>query len=846
MRIAWMLALMLIAPRVRADDWALTRPKAPIPSWQGELAAARALALEGHHAEAAAAFVALSKKVPGLRREGARELLAAGQPEAALELLGAQDDELAREAARRLGRGAELAARDERAARWASAGREWERVGDDLRALAAYEHARDDPARLRLLQKLGRTLEVEQLAQAMVKRAPGDPAPLVALAELRRAAGQREQALELLSRARSPAPALHRALHALYVKWGESALAERELTRLVELEPAEPAHRLALADALLARGDRERARTEVLRAAALDGSAAREAHAAELLADRDLLADALEHVALARKRAPNAYLELEASLLERAGRLVDAERVYKQLLAGERAPEARRRLAGLWRRGGTLDAHIAELRTRDDLASLRMLAELYARDPQKSDPQRALLRRILAQVPDDPDALRALARAHREAGDLHAAIALAHALDLEEALELARAAPRDPGVPALLQGLAGQPSARVAAELAAIYGLRGDLQEARAAYRRALALEPGADEVRLAWAELEQGPEAEAQLRSLLAQGHSEAVLLRAAARLGREPARAALLSAVDRRAQRRVLLALGEPLPIAALRSALVEGDERERARALAQVRPDPALTAALSALAVRVDRSLDERAAALRALPSSAQRSLYPGLPRALRAEVLLRLSADPAARALLERERSAHDPAIRAAAERALASDDALAPALFSPRAAERAAAAEALRDRDAWDAITRAAQANPAQLVPFGPGVVPSALIEAGMCPAREQVVAFSAALIPVLEDVALLVHAGGAHAETLRGLSNRQLDVLLRELAGRTELPPGAAEALRAERPRRDWPERMWATRALGQADARETMELVGSSAEPYTRAGTCAAQRTAN
>ncbi|MET0284698.1 MAG: hypothetical protein ABW352_09520 [Polyangiales bacterium] len=850
----WAAALLVMASLGQAsaqDDWALTRPNAVAKQapWQAELAAARAKALAGEHEAAAEALSALATRVPGarasLRRDAAREWLEAGRPEAAIALLG-RGDALEREAYRRAGRGAELAERDERAGRWSAAGEEWERVADDARALIAYERAGDDGARLRVLRKLGRTLELEALATRMLARAPADPSPLITLAELRREAGRREQALALLAaHAHSTSLALHQALHTLYVSWGEGALAESELARLVELAPNEPAHRLGLADAALARGDRERARAEVLRAAKLDGSAAREAHAAELLADRDLLADALTHVALARKREPESYRELEASLLERAGRLAEAERAYQALLAVDarlgsaRASEARRRLAGLWRRAGTLDAHLAELRTREDLASLRMLAELYARDPRQLEARRALLGRILSAQPDDHDALRALARAHREAGDLHAAIALApDALETDEALELARGAPHDPLLAPLLERLAREPSVRVQSELAAVHATRGELGAARAAYARALALDGGADEVRLASIELERanGQPFEPALRVLLAEGTSEAVLWRAAALGERELVHAALLAGAPRRAQRRVLLALGHTLPIALLRGALLEGDERERMQALAQAK-DPAL---LTLVATRQDRSFRERAAALRALDDGATlRALYPTLPRALRSELAPRLARDPAARALLER----FDPAV-------LASDDEWADALFSARAEQRAAAAAVLREREAWPAITRAAQRNPSQLVPHGPGVAPRGLLEAGVCPDRAQVLAFSAALIPTLsgdEHVALRVHAGGARPDSLRGLDRAHLHALLVELAARSELPPGAAEALRADRSRWDWPERMWATRALGQADAREPLKLVRESPSPHTRADACVrAQRAAN
>ncbi len=816
------LALLLLASQARAqDDWALTRPAAVVRQPTERLATVRALVLEGLHAEAATAFEELAQEQPAsraaLRREAAREWLAAGQPERAIEVL-APGDPLEREAFARAGRSAELAARDERAGRWGAAGAAWEQAGDDTRALSAYERARDDDARLRLLRKLGRALEVEQLATAMLKRAAG-PAPLIALAQIRHDAGRHQEALALLAKhSGERSPPLHRALRALYNAWGERSLEERELQVLVGLEPNEPSYRLALADAALARGDRERARAEVLRAAGLDGSAAREAHAAQLLAERDLFAEALMHVALARQRAPQ-YRGLEASLLERAGRLGDAERAYQELLDRGHT-EARRSLVGLWRRAGTLDSHTAELQTRDDLASMRMLVELYAHDPSKLTQLRALLARILAQAPDDPEAQRALARAHRDAGDLHAAIAMARALDVGEALELASAAPEDPAVPALLARLQANASASELARLAGIYRSRQELEPARSVYRRALALDPGADDVRLAAAELELSTGRPAALTSLLTQARSEAVLLRAAALLDRASARAALLAGAEQRAQRRVLLSLAEPLPSAMLRRALLEGDERERAQALAQLRerPNPALTTVLQALVARTDRPLSEREAALRALPITP--ALYARLPRSLRARALLRVH-DPA---LLARERTSSDPQIRAAA--ALTDDQALARALFSARPGERATAAEALRHRDAWDAITRAAPDYPSELVPYGPGLAPRALVEAGMCPPRERILAFSAALVPALRDVRLLVHAGGASPESLRRLDREQLHQLLVELAGRSELPPGAAEAVLAERPLRDWPERMWATRALESADAREPLELV--------------------
>jgi Flp pilus assembly protein TadD len=785
-------ALLLVGSLAQAqDDWSLTRSALPVgPSAvQREQAGARALALAGRHDEAAQAFAEIARKSRTLRvallRESARELLQAGRAEEALQTLAklpSRGDELEREAYRRAGRGRELAERDERAGRWSQAAASWELAGDDARALADYTRAHDDAARLRLLRKLGRELEAERLASAWLARREA-AAPLVALAESKRAAGRRDEALALLAQhARSRSPAIHRALRELYAAWGERELAERELTTLVELEPHEPAHRLALADAALARGERERAATELLRVAALDGSAAREAHAAALLADHDLLLEALAHVELARKRAPQEleYAVLEASLLERAGRATDAERAYRALLSTAYASQARAHLAGLWRRMGALDVHIAELRAKDDLDSARLLVELYGRDPRQAEAQRSLLRAILAREPNDRAALLSLERALRDAGELHAALEVAaRALDrehLEEVLELARAAPRDPMVPQLLERASAlEPSSGVLAEAAAIYGQRGDLPSARAAYQRALALEPSADEVRLAWAELD--PAASDQLRGLIERSQSESVVLRAAALLGRERAREALLAAAHRPVARRVALTLGEPLPASALRAALLEGDERERELALAQLRahPDAALDASLLALLMRSDRGLAERRAALAAL---SHPSALPNLPRQLRA-----------------RERT--------------------------------------------WDLEP---------LMPFGPGVAPRSLIEAGVCPSREQVLAFSAELRESLArrgETALLVHAGGASPDSLRSLDPRARRALLIELAARTELPPGAAEAIAAVRDVGDWPTRMWATRALGAVDPRESMSIVRALDVP-PRSAECAAARAAN
>ncbi|HEY6880482.1 MAG TPA: hypothetical protein VI299_20805, partial [Polyangiales bacterium] len=934
------------------DDWALTRP-APTParSLSAQRAAARALALKGSHAEAAATLVRLAAGAPqraSLLREAAQEWLLADHVDSAIEVLASvppspERSSLEREAFRRAGRLAELAEREERGKRWAEAGAAWELEGHDERALAAYQRAAgSESSRVRLLQKLGRAADAARVAEAWLRRAPLDPQPSLALAELQRAAGRRAQALTTLEAREHAEPrsvALHRALRTLYEAWGERARAERVLARLAELEPREPAHRLSLADAALARGDHEQARRELERAADLDGSAASEVRAAELLADRDLLADALVHVARARAQAPerHAYLELEASLFERAGRLSDAERDYRQLMVlGVNQREARRHLVGLWRRAGTLDAHVAQLRAQlangFALEPARMLAALYESDPLRAAEQRVLLMELLAREPRDRDALRALAQLQRDAGELHAALTtttelLAQAAsraDVDQALALARSAPRDRLVPALLERartlLPAVP--HIHEQAAAIYVLRVEPEPARAAYRAALALDPGADEARLAWAHLERdlGERTTGMdlLRVLTSTARDESIVAQAArelAALDREAAYAALSVAVEHRAQRRILLELALPMPLAAARASLLAGEPDERLEVLVRLvqHPQPELVPLLVSIVARADRTSPERAAALRALSGiAAIRELYAGLERALRPHALWAMAEDPAASALLRRALGEEDPATRALAALALgvrgepvsaASDECdprvraavawargepsdhrlltlavgtdtdRARALFSERADERALAARLLlsepaprrlpalpwpfsldaylerlaaegagttrnEEPRAWEAIAEAATVE--QLVPYGPGVAPRALIEQGASPSSASVVAFSVRLQPRLRlradarALATLVHAGGADLETfarLRALDPTAMRALLVALSERRELPLGVKELLVEEQLHGDWPSRMWATRALRVVHPTESMALVRTAGE---------------
>jgi len=678
----------------------------------------------GRWSEAAAQLELLagSAQSPGERaslwRAAARERLRTNDAEAALGALAHAREQqttgtglvarqeqraLELEAYRAAGKLAELAQRLTSEGAWEPAARVWEELGAADQALAAYRKAlaaapSERALRTRLTQLLAECGQLDAAvreARELVRRSPGELEPVLLLAELLRAGGRRAEALvQLATFARRSARdvAVHHALRELYERWNEPLLAEQELQRAGALAPRAPEQRVARADQALARGDRAQAVALLRGEQAGPRTAAAEAALADLLGERDLLPEALEHSERALALAPRTlpYLRARASLLERSGRALEAEQAWAGLLehaGADRAlrREARQHLVGSWSRAGTVAQHTAELRARQasgalDGAATLLLVELYARDAQQLPAQLVLLERRLEEAPRDLDALLALTRVERQQGHLPAALSAwqrvlelgepevagfvrealqaalesAHEREAGELVERARSlAADDPAV----QRLAGD-----------FYAARAERGRARSAYERALALDPGdaAAALALAGDAFERGDAARARalLQPLLQSSDDEAALNEAVRLLlRRDPAYAERsLLAASRVAGARPLLrrllfehwadtlrplaasvaegATDEQVPaqltsavhagLFALLEALALGapHERELALSLLEAVPAPAALEPLLALAEANDRPQQERARALAVLGQLRAPASFPRL--------------------------------------------------------------------------------------------------------------------------------------------------------------------------------------------------------------------------
>ena len=521
---------------------------------------ARALTARGLHGEAANELRTLLEGDATLAADRgtlylalARSELAAGRHDAALATLAqakglharsqrAEFSALEREAMRAAGALDALAERLERDARggrvaaWQEAAELYRELGDEARARACLEAwvaraPHEVRARAELaaaLERSGESAAAERAYRELHRLAPGQPAYLVALAELLHRAGKREEALKLLAAAAARAgrdARLHEALRELYLRWGEHSLAERALQRLVSLDPDNEAHAVALAEQALAAGDRSAALDAFgrLRRGAKD-DARTEARLARVLGEHDLLPEAIEHAerAVALAGGGGETQRLLAGLLERAGRDAEAEAAWRAALEREGADdearrEARQHIAVLLRRTGKLAQRTSELEqslreSPDDLESIRFLAELYARNPDKLRQRIALLDRLLARAPRDRETLLALQEAHLERGDVAASLRVAATrlsleppseTDVLQALELARGRPRSEEALVLSMRAreAGAQSADVQRALGDLFTAREEGELARAAYARAVQLDARQFAARYALAE---------------------------------------------------------------------------------------------------------------------------------------------------------------------------------------------------------------------------------------------------------------------------------------------------------------------------------------------------------
>ncbi|MDH5494064.1 MAG: tetratricopeptide repeat protein, partial [Myxococcales bacterium] len=330
-------------------------------------------------------------------------------------------------------------------------------LGDAEAALEAYRRAarldrRHLDTRMRIIQLLSRSGRMDEAIDAyreLVRVAPREPRFVVELARLLMQVGRGQEARRLAeqtSRRHRRDPALHQALAELYADWGEDALATQEIGILVQIDPRDPSHRIALGEQQLERGDVEAALAtwERILTAIPDRG---QAHAliAAILLDHAMLEPAEAHARRALEADPTSvlYLRSLAEILERPRdrepaairmrRDDEALECWTRVVAavdGDRAlrREARQRLVGIWSRRRRLAQQIAQweasfLAEPPDLEAGRYLAEAYLRTtPRRVERAAEILARLVQLEPGDVESLLALERTRTLAGDLPGAI----------------------------------------------------------------------------------------------------------------------------------------------------------------------------------------------------------------------------------------------------------------------------------------------------------------------------------------------------------------------------------------------------------------------------------------
>lgn len=284
-----------------------------------------------------------------------------------------------------------LAGQWERA--WPDGGRdfmEWEilahlydELGDADKAQADFRHALAlDPhaidARKRLIalyERTGRDADAIAEYRRLIAAAPGEPRFRLELAERLMKAGDKEEALRLVTALghESSDPSLHAQLAELYTRWGlnDRALKEQEL--LVRIEPDDESHLVALGELYWQRGNKKRA-LELWRKILDRGPRVQAmARLGEVYVEHDMAPEALDLYEKAAKQAPDdaAVQKGLASTLERLHRDGEAEEVWFDLFvkAAQKkqhaaALEARQRLLTVLAREGRLGVRVGELRDR--------------------------------------------------------------------------------------------------------------------------------------------------------------------------------------------------------------------------------------------------------------------------------------------------------------------------------------------------------------------------------------------------------------------------------------------------------------------------------------------------
>jgi tetratricopeptide (TPR) repeat protein/HEAT repeat protein len=442
------------------------------------------------------------------------------------------------------------------------AGRAFEELGQPTAAADAYRRAlARSPADAALAERLlgllsreGRTTELIATYERLLTEPRTEPRLLTSLTGLLLDLGRAEDAATVaarIGRARPTDVALHRLLVELYTRWEMPERARAELEWLTRIDPNEPSHVLALAEAELAQGREAQAAT-VLRRLRKRAATPAQGHVqlGQAFADHELPREALAEFDQALRLEPQnlAAMRGRASALSHLYRHRDAEAEWQHLLmsAGpdaERRRDAREQLVELWAELGELERHVRDYeeafgysaktgpRQSSEIAPAprdpevgRLLAEGYlrlARQPSyRAQPARYLrgAEDVLGQVvrldPSDAGSWRALERLRARRGDREGSIA---ALEQLVRLEPQRAAEHymrmaEYAHAAYRQDAAigyAERAAAVAPDDATVHEWLGDVYRARRDdartiihYQRALELDPMRFSIALRLAEL--------------------------------------------------------------------------------------------------------------------------------------------------------------------------------------------------------------------------------------------------------------------------------------------------------------------------------------------------------
>ncbi|MGE3636062.1 MAG: HEAT repeat domain-containing protein, partial [Sandaracinaceae bacterium] len=443
-------------------------------------------------------------------------------------------------------------------------------LGNDEPALEAYRRAlrsrsRDIDTRRRVIAVLlrsGRLDEVVAEYRALIRIAPREARFVIELAQLMMQTDRRDEAMRLLADTgrRHPTDAtLHGQLAEIYSRLGDDEAANREIALLARIDPTDSAHVIALGTSQYAAGDRDLALATWRRVIEIEGGAEGEALFAGVLADHDLLPEAIAAYQRAVARAPDRleFVRGLASVLERTGNLGEAEQAWRRVLAlgdDDRMVrrEARERIVAIWARGGSLETHIRQLSARFSAASGadaetgRFLAEAYRRSgPGRAPLAEDTLRRVVELEPGDSESLLALERIRRQNGNLAGAIEvlgrLVEADPRRAATYLSQMAEHsltlyrdDDAIRYAARAVELSPDdASAHRRLGDLYRARQDQERAASAYRRALELNDRLFEVYFELAELElarsRTEEADALYRQVLRVTPDDDLVARAA-----------------------------------------------------------------------------------------------------------------------------------------------------------------------------------------------------------------------------------------------------------------------------------------------------------------------------